>query len=82
MQTDSEKPPWFPEGDGGFFSAELLKQCVAPAWKDCPVGTVAYSYTGAYWTKQDDGQWRANGGDAFPTPGADASLVIRFNKPT
>jgi hypothetical protein len=57
------------------FTPELLKRATAPAWKDCPTGTIAYSHTGTNWTKQDDGRWRANGGDAFPTPGADACLV-------
>jgi len=57
------------------FPPELIKRATAPAWKDCPPGTVAYSHTGSNWTKQADGWWKANGGDAFPTPGADACLV-------
>ena len=59
----------------GMFSSVVLRKAEAPAWKDCPTGTVAYSHTGSSWTKQQDGRWRANGGDAFPTPGADALLV-------
>jgi len=57
------------------FPHEMIKRAIAPPWKDCPTGTVAYSHTGTNWTKEPDGRWRANGGDAFPTPGADACLV-------
>ncbi len=42
------------------------------AWSDYPVGTKAHSVLGGYWLRTKDG-WRANGGDAFPHPGADAS---------
>ena len=57
------------------FPPEITKRAIAPAWKDCPTGTIAYSHTGANWTKRPDGGWQANGGDAFPTPGADACRV-------
>jgi hypothetical protein len=60
---------------GEVFPPELVKKATAPAWKDCPPGTVAYSHAGTRWTKQENGWWRANGGDAFPIPGADAGLV-------
>lgn len=47
------------------------------SWSAYPVGTVAHSVDGGYWTRTADG-WKANGGDTFPTPGADAvSVTLR-----
>jgi hypothetical protein len=43
-------------------------------WSEYPIGTVAHSSVGGYWTKTEQG-WKANGGDTFPTPGGDVESV-------
>ena len=79
-QELQQPEPLAPARCSALFDAETLKRAIAPAWKDCPVGTVAYSHTGTRWTKNDNGWWQANGGDSFPTPGADACLVRLPNR--
>ncbi len=43
-------------------------------WKDYPVGTTAYSFSGGHWTKTEHG-WKWCSGSTFPTPGADARTI-------
>lgn len=50
------------------------KQRARGPWSAYPLGTVAYSSIGGWWTRVADG-WKANGGDTFPRPAADAFWV-------
>lgn len=40
-------------------------------WASYPIGTKAHACRGGHWTKTERG-WQWEGGDTFPTPGADA----------
>ena len=51
------------------YLADLLPQ--DRPWWDYPLGTKAYSVTGGYWERVNEG-WKWCTGATFPTPGGDA----------
>jgi hypothetical protein len=42
-------------------------------WSEYPAGTKAKALMGGYWVKITNGKWLWPGGNAFPTPGGDAT---------
>ncbi len=59
------------EGEAGY-SARFAS---AGGWSRYPIGTRAYSSSGGYWERVQNGWWKWCTGSTFPTPGADAIEV-------